>query len=138
MEIKDLQPNQGNIDLVLTVAEKGEVRTFEKFGKKGKVCTATVQDDSGEVKLTLWNEDTERIGIGDKISLQKGWCSEYRGEKQLSTGRSGKIEILEKAEQGGSGLLTNDPQLLKQALPPSEDYSEEGAEEVVTEEEMIE
>ncbi len=53
MEIKDVQPNQGNIDLVLIIKDKGEARTFEKFGKTGKVCSATAKDDSGEIKLTF-------------------------------------------------------------------------------------
>ena len=90
MEIKDIQPNQGNIDLVLTVVEKGDVRTFEKFGKSGKVCTAKVQDETGTVKMTLWNEDTDKVNKGDKIHLKNGWCSEYQGEKQISSGKFGK------------------------------------------------
>jgi replication factor A1 len=95
MEIKDIQPNQGNIDVVLIIKEKSDVRDFEKFGKQGKVCNATAKDDSGEIKLTLWNEDTDKVNAGDKIHLKNGWCSEYQGERQLSSGKFGEIEVLE-------------------------------------------
>ena len=95
MEIKDVQPNQGNIDLVLTIKDKGEARSFEKFGKTGRVCSATVKDDSGELKLTLWNDDVDKVKVGDKIHLKNGWCSEYQGEKQLSSGKFGELEVLE-------------------------------------------
>lgn len=98
MEIKNLKPNQGNVDLILKVLEKGDVRSFEKFGKKGRVCRVQVKDDSGEINLTLWNDDIDTIGKGDKIHLKNGWCSEYMGEKQLSTGKFGQIEVLEKGE----------------------------------------
>ena len=98
MEIKDVQPNQGNIDLVLVIKDKGEARSFEKFGKTGRVCSATVKDDSGELKLTLWNDDVDKVNVGDKIHLKNGWCSEYQGERQLSTGKFGELEVLDKGE----------------------------------------
>ena|SRR3989339_1695856 len=99
MEIKDLKPNQGNVDLLLKVKDKGDVRSFEKFGKKGRVCTAIVTDATGEIKLTLWNDDIDKIKSGDKIHLINGWCSEYQGEKQLSTGKFGQIEVVESSSE---------------------------------------
>lgn len=94
MEIKDIQANQGKVDIVVEVIEKQEPRTFEKFGKTGKVCSVKVKDDSGKIKLTLWNEDIDKIKEGDKIHLENGWCSEYQGEKQVSAGKFGKIEVI--------------------------------------------
>ncbi len=94
MEIKDIQANQGKIDLVVEVIEKQEPRTFEKFGKTGTVCSIKVKDGSGAIKLTLWNEDIDKIKEGDKIHLENGWCSEYQGEKQVSAGKFGKIEVI--------------------------------------------
>jgi replication factor A1 len=95
MEIKDVKPNQGNIEVTATVVEKEEPRSFSKFGKSGKVCNAKIKDKSGEIKLTLWNEDVEKINVGDKIKIENGWCSEYKSERQLSTGKFGKIEVME-------------------------------------------
>src|SRR3989338_5708240 len=134
MEIKDIKANSGNIDLVLHIVEKESPRTFEKFGKKGRVCNAKVKDKSGEMKLTLWNEDIDKVAIGDKIHLQNGWCSEFKGEKQLSTGKFGKIEIVEKAAGQNPGeVLSNDPEAF---APPSEETDEETT--PVDEEEFIE
>ena len=110
MEVKDIKPNQGNIDLVLEVVDMEEPREFEKFGKKGKVCNAKVKDGSGEIKLTLWNDDIDKIHVGDKIHLQNGWCSAYRDERQLSTGKFGKIEILVNTS---SEVFSNDPDVFK-------------------------
>jgi replication factor A1 len=109
MEIKDIKANAGNIDIVAYISKKDEARTFEKFGKEGRVCSAFMKDDTGEVKLTLWNDDVDSVDIGDKIHLKNGWCSEYKGEKQLSSGKFGKIEVLEKSS---SEVLTNDPSML--------------------------
>lgn len=135
MEIKDIKSNQGNIDLVLEVVEKEEPRAFEKFGKQGKVCNATVKDNTGKMKLTLWNEDIEKVNVGDKIHLENGWCSEYRDEKQLSTGKFGKIEVVQTAQKV---VLTNDPDLLggEQSQEESTEDDEDGLNEI--EEEMVE
>ncbi len=98
MNISDVQANQGKIEITAKVVEKKEVRTFNKFGKEGRVCTATLQDDSGTILLTLWNDDIEKVNQGDTITVVNGWCSEFRGERQLSAGKFGSIELVEKAK----------------------------------------
>ncbi|MBI2662789.1 hypothetical protein HYX11_05005 [Candidatus Woesearchaeota archaeon] len=110
MQIKDIQPNQGNIEITAEVTQKEVPRTFEKFGKKGKVCSAILKDESGTIKLTLWNEDIDKINPGDTIKLTNGWCSEFKSEKQLSTGKFGKIEILSSGTP--VSFVTNDPTIL--------------------------
>ncbi len=122
MEIKDLQANKGNIDVVVKVIAKEEPRTFEKFGKAGRVCTVKVKDDSGEIKVTLWNEDVDKIGVGDKVHIQNGWCSEYKGEKQLSTGKFGKIELIERAAKE---VFTNSPEMLNDEMGDEEAEEED-------------
>ncbi len=114
MEIKDVKPNQGNIDLVAEVKTKEQSRSFEKFGKKGKVCNAVLKDKSGEITLTLWNDDADAVKVGDKVHLTNGWCSEYKGAKQLSTGKFGKIVLLEAgaAVAASTTVFTNDPGML--------------------------
>ena len=144
MEIKDLKPNTGSVDLVLEVVDKEEPRTFEKFGKTGSVCNVKVKDATGEVKMTLWNEDIESVKVGDKIHLQNGWCSEFRDELQISSGKFGKIEVVEAMEN--NTVLTNDPKMLNPDMPEGmegaddsegSNDSDENMEEDI-EEEMIE
>ena len=98
MEIKDLQPRQSNVDLAVEVTEKGEERTFQKFGKEGRVATATVKDNTGEVKLTLWNESIDKVNVGDKLQLKNCYVNEFQGDMQLTTGKFGSIEVIGKAE----------------------------------------
>ena len=64
-----------------------------------------------KTKDTAWNEQVEQVGIGDKIHLKNGWCSEFRGEKQVSSGKFGELIILEKAS---TEVFTNDPNMLAQ------------------------
>lgn len=129
MEIKDIQPNQGNVDVVAKIVVKEEPRTFEKFGKTGKVCNAKIKDDTGEIVLTLWNEEIDKVNAGDKIHLINGWCSEFRGEKRISTGKFGKLEVIDNT------VYTNDPAMLKNSAGLEENEDEE---EPIEEEDFIE
>ena len=98
MAIKDLQPRQGNVDLILEIVEKSDVREFSKFGKSGRVCNAVAKDETGQIKLTLWNEQIDQINEGDKVHITNGYVGEYQGELQLSTGKFGQLEVLQKGQ----------------------------------------
>ncbi len=129
MAIKDLEVRQGDVDIVVEVVEKGEVREFEKFGRTGRVCNAKVKDETGEINLTLWNEQIDQINVGDKVHITNGYVSEFQGEKQLTTGKFGKLEVVEK---GGAETPAEEK-------PAEEQPSEEPAsEEPSVEEENVE
>ena len=130
MKIKDLKPKIGNVDVVVDIIDIGAPREFQKFGKPGRVATAIAKDDSGDVKLTLWNEDIDKIKAGDKVHLTNGYVNEWQGEIQLTTGRMGKMEVVGKAETSGdSAIRTN---------VPLEKYNNDSDEKLNVEEENIE
>ena len=98
MQIKDLKPKQGNVDITIDVVDIGDIREFNKFGKPGKVATAIAKDETGDIKLTLWNEDIEKVKAGDKVHITNGYVNEWQGEMQLTTGRMGKLEVVGTAD----------------------------------------
>jgi len=100
MAIKDLQVKQGNVDLVAEVVEIGEVREFSKFGKPGRVANAKIKDKTGEIELTLWNEDIDKVKVGDTVKITNGYVNEWQGTPQLTSGRAGKLEVVANANEG--------------------------------------
>ncbi len=94
MKISELKPKQGSIELTAEVVEVGEARTFNKFGKEGKVADAVIKDGSGQIRLSLWNEQADRVKAGDTINIKNGYVNEWQGELQLTTGRLGTIEVV--------------------------------------------
>ncbi len=140
MEIKDIKANQGKIDIVADVVSKDQPRTFEKFGKAGRVCNVKLRDKSGDVVLTLWNDDVDSVKVGDKIQIQNGWCSEYKGERQLSAGKFGKVVIVAAA---AATVMSNDPGMIarqRQASKGDDDDDDESDDdtEVIEDEEFVE
>lgn len=124
MNISDLQVRQGNVEVQGKVTEKGDVREWSKFGKAGKVCSAVLADGSGSIKLSLWNEQADEVKLGDIVKISNGFVNEYRGEKQLTTGRMGKIEVVGSNEAEQGEIFSNippgmDPDNKQQGMPPT-------------------
>tara|TARA_Y100000310_G_scaffold175684_1_gene175734 strand:- start:450 stop:734 length:285 start_codon:yes stop_codon:yes gene_type:complete len=94
MKISEINAGQGNIDVTIEVTSVEEPREFEKYGKTLKVANAIAKDDTGEIKLTLWNDDIDNVKEGMTLHITNGYCSEFKGEKQLTTGKFGKFEVL--------------------------------------------
>lgn len=92
MKISELNIGQGNVEVEGTIKEIGETKTFNKFGKDLSVANAMLEDESGSVKLTLWNDDVNRFKDGDKLKVVNGYVNEFQGEKQLTSGKFGSLE----------------------------------------------
>jgi len=100
MKISELKPKDGNVDVEGEIKSIDEPREFQKFGKVGRVANATMADDSGEIKLTLWNEDIDKVKVGSKVKITNGFVNEFQGEKQLTSGRFGKLQVDGEIEEG--------------------------------------
>jgi len=99
MKISELTPRMGNVELTAKVIEVGEPRTFNKFGKEGKVANAILEDESGTIKLSLWNEQADQVSAGDTVTIKNGYVNEWQGEMQLSTGKFGSLEVKKGGEE---------------------------------------
>ena len=98
MLAKDLKDRSKIDEIVLTIVEKKEPREFQSkwSGASGRVCDAIGQDEEGEsVNLTLWNDDIEKVEVNAKIRITNGWVSSYKNQLQVSTGKYGKLDILD-------------------------------------------
>ena len=95
MKISNLTVGQGNVEVIGTIKDIGDTRTFNKYGRNLSVANAILEDDSGSIKLTLWNDDVTRFKDGDKIKVVNGYVNEFQGEKQLTSGKFGSLEKIE-------------------------------------------
>lgn len=94
MKISDLNPGTGNISMEAEVTKVGEIREINKYGRTLKVANVTLKDDSGEIELSLWNENIDKVKEGDRVKIENGYCNEWQGNKQLTLGKFGKLSVL--------------------------------------------
>lgn len=95
MKVKDLADKSAIDEITLKVVEKEEPRDVR--GGSLKVCNFTGEDDTGKVVVTLWNDDIDKVDQGDTIKIVKGWASVYNNQMQISPGKFGTLEVVEKA-----------------------------------------
>lgn len=93
MKISELKSGQGNVDIEVIVKSVEEPKTINKYGKELRLANAIVTDGESEVKLTLWNDEVDKVKVGQAIIITKGYVNEFNGEKQLTAGKFGKIEV---------------------------------------------
>ncbi len=96
MKASDVKPGMRRIDLDLKIVEIEEPRPYlSRAGREGKVTTAIGEDDSGRIKISLWNKDTELVKVGSKVRIRNGYSRLFRDEVHVSAGMYGKLEIVE-------------------------------------------
>ena len=129
MKVNELQAKQGKVEIVLDITEKSEPKAFQKWGKDGSVCNAKGKDDTGEVTITLWNDQIDKVKVGDKIEIKNGYVGEWQNEKQLSTGKFGTLEVIGEGEA---------PAPTAEEKPAAEEAPAEAPAEETVEEEKVE
>lgn len=120
MNISELRARQGNINIEAVVKSIEEPRAFNRFGRDLRVTNAVIEDSTGSIKLTLWNNDIDNVHVGDTVRITNGFINEFKGENQLTTGKFGKLEVIKHGAESREEA--------KETADESEEASEEPAE----------
>lgn len=96
MKISELKNGMRSVNIEASVVSVSEPRTVNKRdGGTAKVADVIIEDDSGQIKLSLWEDQIAMVKTGSKIGIENGYTTSFRGENQLSIGKYGKLNIVE-------------------------------------------
>ncbi len=91
-QIKDLRIGMKSVDLKAEVVEIAEpIFVVTRFGNSASVANALISDETGKIKMCLWNEQIKSISEGDIIQIENATISSFRGEKQVRIRRNGLL-----------------------------------------------
>jgi replication factor A1 len=95
MDIKDLRNGMKRVKVEASVVEKGETRQVKSRYKDEtySVADAVIADETGSIKLTLWNEQIDQLEVGNKITVENGYVTAFKGEIQLNVGKFGTLVV---------------------------------------------
>ena len=95
-KIEEIQDKQQRVIVEGRVEKIAATRTVSsrKTGEELKVADATLLDDTGSIKLVLWNNQIPQVKIDSNIRIEEGYVKSYRDELQLSIGKWGMIITL--------------------------------------------
>ena len=114
LKVENIVPGMRKVTLKARVANIGDTREFDKDdGSKGEVRNLVLGDDTGTVRMPLWNEQTEigdKLEDGDVLEIRNAYSREdNRSNVELRIGNTTKIEKVEEEdfpdvkESSGSG-----------------------------------
>jgi len=96
-KIGDLREGGGSVNVVTKVSQVGEPRSFvRRDGGEGRVVNVLVGDDTGTVRLSLWDDDVDlaaEMKPGDVLVVKNGYTRSGFGGVELSSGRSGRVTL---------------------------------------------
>jgi len=97
MKLRDLKPGMRGVDIVARVVEISDVREFQRGdGSKGRVASLLLEDETGRVRMSLWDEEVELLGEieeGDILAITDGYIRGGPGPLSLSLGSRGRIKV---------------------------------------------
>ncbi|MHA1270230.1 MAG: DUF2240 family protein [Candidatus Helarchaeota archaeon] len=109
-QIKDINPNKTIVNVVGRINKIFNVRTFirKKDNKEGRVGSFIIEDKTGQIRIVLWDNQTEiiethQIEEGQPIYIENG---------MLKSGLNG-LEI----HIGNRGRLDSPPESLQELIP---------------------
>jgi len=96
MKIKELTNGLKRVNVEAKVLEKTATREVMSRYKNEtlRVATAIISDDTGQIKLTLWNDQIEEVNENDTVKIENGYVTSFRGEIQLNVGKYGQLTVM--------------------------------------------
>jgi ssDNA-binding replication factor A large subunit len=94
-ELKDRE----EVTIVVKVTKINDTRTFKKRDSgEGRVRNLSVEDETGNCRLALWDEDTELpekagIAVGTMLKCTNCYTKQTDYGLDISKGKKGKIEL---------------------------------------------
>lgn len=103
LKIENMVPEMRNVKIKARVTNVLEPNTFERDdGDEGKVQNVILGDDTGTIRLTLWDEQTEiaeKVGEGDAIKIASAYTVEdNRGNAELRLGDEAQVKMADEDE----------------------------------------
>ena len=96
MNVRDLRDGMRRVDAEGEIVEMAEPRSVNlRTGGEARVADCMLKDDSGQIKLSLWDDQIDMVKQGSKIRVTNGYTNSFRGELRLNVGRYGNLEVLE-------------------------------------------
>ena len=96
MNVRDLRDGMRRVDAEGEIVEMAEPRTVNlRTGGEARVADCMLKDDSGQIKLSLWDDQIDMVKQGSKVRVTNGYTNSFRGELRLNVGKYGKLEVLQ-------------------------------------------
>jgi replication factor A1 len=94
-KIGDLKVGMKKVSLKAEVLEipKSKI-VYTRYGTTACISNALIRDETGSMKMSLWNQQINTVHKGDVIDVKNGTVAWFSGERQLRLGRRGSLCVI--------------------------------------------
>jgi len=108
--VQDLRHGMKKVNIEAEVLETPMPSTVQtRYGNSAKVTNAWIADETGKIKLCLWNEQADFVTVGDTVQIKNASVSTFKGERQLRLGKIGTVSVM----QNRIGRNKQDPEAIE-------------------------
>ncbi|MGD0159389.1 MAG: hypothetical protein ABSB89_03735 [Candidatus Bathyarchaeia archaeon] len=67
---------------------------YTRYGTTACISNALIRDETGSMKMSLWNQQIDTVHKGDVIDVKNGTVAWFSGEMQLRLGKTGSLSVI--------------------------------------------
>ncbi|NOR85219.1 DNA-binding protein [archaeon] len=95
VKISDITVDSKDVEVEASVVEVGEPRTVNtRFGPK-RVATAIIEDDTGRINLSLWEDQIDTVSAAKKLKIAGAYVTEWSNNMQINLSKQATLEVVE-------------------------------------------
>lgn len=92
MTVEELDAEADDVEITGMIKRLPTPRAVStQYGQK-RITTVVFEDETGEIDLTLWEEEIDAIAEGAEVKITGAYVREWADDIQLNIGRDGDIE----------------------------------------------
>ncbi|MCK4352161.1 DNA-binding protein [candidate division WOR-3 bacterium] len=95
VKICDIKADMRNIEVAGRITKIGERREVQTKYGPADVATATLQDETGSIQLSLWRQQINMVKQGDNVKIINAFVRTFGDKPQLNIGKDGQIVTIE-------------------------------------------
>ncbi|MHA2408188.1 MAG: OB-fold nucleic acid binding domain-containing protein [Candidatus Ranarchaeia archaeon] len=93
LKINEITVGMSGVSTEGKIIEKSESRNVRtRYGPRN-VANATLEDDTGTINFSLWEQQIDLVDVGDVVTISGAYVTEFNNQLQLNIPRSGVLEI---------------------------------------------
>jgi len=94
-QIDNLRFGMKGIDVTAKIIEVPPIKqVISRWGSECYVSNVKIADETGSIRLSLWNKQIDKVRVGDEVDLTNCYVSRFAGQPQLRLRRKSTMSVI--------------------------------------------
>jgi replication factor A1 len=94
-QIDNLRFGMKGINVTAKIVEIQPTKpVITRWGSESYVTNVMIADETGSIRLSLWNKQIDKVRVGDEVELTNCYVSRFAGQPQLRLQRKSTMSVI--------------------------------------------